>query len=260
MHPETDEPVWYVANEDQQIGPISLHQLQEAYVRNRLAPNAHVWRPGMQDWIPIRSVLGDIPTPTPTPRIQIPPTPSQPQTPSPKASVAMDTNMRIDSKGFGAFGVGGGFIELTDQAVVISKKSADFSGSGGVLGIALTAATASSTGHTIPYDAISSVNLSEGGWTSRPFMQVLSIGERVVADDGAAMSSPSCFVFKKDLLPDFRKMKDEIEQRVTAAKRSAKIGAPASAADEIKKLGDLLQSGLITQSEFDARKRQLLGL
>ncbi len=35
---------------------------------------------------------------------------------------------------------------------------------------------------------------------------------------------------------------------------------PISAADEIKKFKALLDEGIITQEEFDAKKKQLLGL
>ena len=38
------------------------------------------------------------------------------------------------------------------------------------------------------------------------------------------------------------------------------LSSAVSAADEIQKLADLLQPGLITQNEYDAKKRQLLGL
>jgi len=37
-------------------------------------------------------------------------------------------------------------------------------------------------------------------------------------------------------------------------------GAPLSSADEIKKFKELLDQGIITQEEFDAKKKQLLGL
>ena len=36
--------------------------------------------------------------------------------------------------------------------------------------------------------------------------------------------------------------------------------APESSTDELKKLKDLLDAGIITQEEFDAKKKQLLGL
>ncbi|MBR3928642.1 MAG: SHOCT domain-containing protein [Clostridia bacterium] len=36
--------------------------------------------------------------------------------------------------------------------------------------------------------------------------------------------------------------------------------ATVSSADELKKFKDLLDSGVITQEEFDTKKKQLLGL
>ena len=47
--------------------------------------------------------------------------------------------------------------------------------------------------------------------------------------------------------------------RVTA-QATIKQEMPASNADELKKYKDLLDSGVITQEEFDAKKKQLLGL
>lgn len=53
------------------------------------------------------------------------------------------------------------------------------------------------------------------------------------------------------------KLKNEMEKR----KRSEKPTVAAlSPADEIKKFKDLLDQGIITQEEFDAKKKQLLGL
>lgn len=43
-------------------------------------------------------------------------------------------------------------------------------------------------------------------------------------------------------------------------KASAPESAPVSAADELKKFKELLDMGVITQEEFDAKKKQLLGL
>ena len=39
-----------------------------------------------------------------------------------------------------------------------------------------------------------------------------------------------------------------------------KTEIPQSNADELKKFKDLLDAGIITQEEFDAKKKQLLGL
>lgn len=58
-----------------------------------------------------------------------------------------------------------------------------------------------------------------------------------------------------------REVAEYIKQRVDHYKRqkSAPAAAP-SAADEILKFKGLLDSGVITQEEFDAKKKQLLGL
>ena len=41
---------------------------------------------------------------------------------------------------------------------------------------------------------------------------------------------------------------------------SLKATGTVSAADEIKKFKELLDAGIISQEEFDAKKKQLLGL
>ena len=45
-----------------------------------------------------------------------------------------------------------------------------------------------------------------------------------------------------------------------AAPTTIKQEVPASNADELKKYKELLDMGAITQEEFDAKKKQLLGL
>ena len=51
----------------------------------------------------------------------------------------------------------------------------------------------------------------------------------------------------------------ERQTKPTAA-TAIKQEAPKSDADELKKYKELLDSGIITQEEFDAKKKQLLGL
>ena len=52
---------------------------------------------------------------------------------------------------------------------------------------------------------------------------------------------------------------DTVLQSVKTPKSGAVI-QQASAADELKKFKELLDMGIITQEEFDAKKKQLLGL
>ena len=59
---------------------------------------------------------------------------------------------------------------------------------------------------------------------------------------------------------DLRELtKQEFQQEMQAANTRQTAAAP-SAADELKKFKELLDMGAITQEEFDAKKKQLLGL
>ena len=58
---------------------------------------------------------------------------------------------------------------------------------------------------------------------------------------------------------DLREITEE-ELKAEQAKSNNNGGAAISSADELKKYKDLLDSGVITQEEFDAKKKQLLGL
>jgi len=53
--------------------------------------------------------------------------------------------------------------------------------------------------------------------------------------------------------------KDQYEKALKDSKQDTNSSA-VSSADEIKKFKELLDSGVITQEEFDAKKKQLLGL
>ena len=58
-----------------------------------------------------------------------------------------------------------------------------------------------------------------------------------------------------------REVAEYVKKRVEEYKRQkAAPASPPSAADEIKKFKELLDMGVITQEEFDAKKKQLLGL
>ena len=50
------------------------------------------------------------------------------------------------------------------------------------------------------------------------------------------------------------------EAKTSAAASSQAASQPGSAADDIEKLAGLLERGVLTQEEFDAKKKELLGL
>jgi hypothetical protein len=147
------------------------------------------------------------------------------------------------------------FIELTENDVVLNTIPMNMSG--GNMSNLLSAMTATMKTLTIPYDQISSVAITEGGWLSSPFIQILSGGERVINDSNVAMNSPNCVVFTKHEMEGAVKLKAEIERRVLESKVKHKA-APISGADELMKFAELLKSGVISQEEFETKKKKIL--
>lgn len=67
--------------------------------------------------------------------------------------------------------------------------------------------------------------------------------------------------YAKSLCEDIRKAMNEYQQAASQIEVApTTVIQQVSAADELKKFKELLDLGIITQEEFDAKKKQLLGL
>lgn len=100
---------------------------------------------------------------------------------------------------------------------------------------------------TVSYDNINDVS-SEKGW----------IFGDVVIDSVAEYMR---FSGEKETVEKIRSSVLEVIENYRSKKNSANLQVnQISAADEIKKFKELLDMGIITQEEFDAKKKQLLGL
>ncbi|MGF1511940.1 MAG: GYF domain-containing protein [Myxococcota bacterium] len=51
-----DGAVWFFAIRDQQVGPVTLEELEQRWVKGEIGPNHLCWKDGMSDWTPIRYV------------------------------------------------------------------------------------------------------------------------------------------------------------------------------------------------------------
>lgn len=95
-----------------------------------------------------------------------------------------------------------------------------------------------------------------------PFDSITAVGTSVFS--GLAVSTAS-----GSLKFTMLKNRDELHETISkllvlrqdkVASTTIKPEIPQSNADELKKFKDLLDAGIITQEEFDAKKKQLLGL
>jgi len=169
--------------------------------------------------------------------------------------------MKLTGRGSGLSNIGGGTVELTDDSVILMKKNTAISG-GGLIGLGIDLATSSKGAHSIPYEQIVSVHISMGGIMSKPFIQILTAGEKSIGDAQEAASSPNCLSFSKSAASDFEQLRGEIESRSRASKKQTQTVQPSNGggvADELGKLAGLLNAGLLSQEEFDAQKTKLLG-
>lgn len=146
-------------------------------------------------------------------------------------------------------------IEADDNKVTVTHK--------GLRSLANHGGTGSKS---IPYYAISSIDYKEPGLTRGHIVIIPTGGAEHsggfgldLVYSGSAWGKKNAIIFGRKHKDEMEKLKDFIERKIEQA-HSSNTNSSNSAADEIAKFKKLLDDGTITQDEFDAKKKQLLGL
>jgi hypothetical protein len=91
------DAVWYYAVNGAQSGPVTFAELKAAVARGAVSANDLVWKEGMADWVPARTVPDLVPPPAPRPAPPVPPHPTaapayglEPPPPRPAAALPLD--------------------------------------------------------------------------------------------------------------------------------------------------------------------------
>ena len=136
-------------------------------------------------------------------------------------------------------------MELSGETVVISKSGVGNALAGGLNG-----------GRSISIRSITSIQLKPAGCTagyilfsypgSKPFRGGLI----------EAAQDPDAFLFDKSLNYDVESFKAKVEKIMQTPLTVS--GSALSLGDELSKLADMLNRGLLTQAEFEAGKKKLL--
>ena len=107
-------------------------------------------------------------------------------------------------------------------------------------------------------DQISGVQLKKAGVMNTGFIQILFLGSQdnkgTVFEAGLDENSVT---FRRRQEPAFLAMKEAIEKRIEELRRPAPAGGSL---DDLEKLAELRDRGIVTEEEFEAKKRQLLGI
>ena len=99
---------------------------------------------------------------------------------------------------------------------------------------------------TIGYESVTSISAKKG----------FAFGDIIID----SMNEYAIFTVDKFVADKIRDLTVGAIESYRNSKNTSGVQPNQSAADEIKKFKELLDAGIITQKEFDAKKKQLLGL
>lgn len=145
---------------------------------------------------------------------------------------------------------GSQFIKVTDSGVRIQQKQEI------VYNIDLSDIT-------IPYDQITGVVLVEPTFWHSGYIEIKAPGNNFSHDGFFELRSPYCLCLSKKHYPFAVEMKKIIEEKMALSKNNNVANNTVnntSSADEIRKYKELLDDDIISQDEFNAKKKELLGL
>lgn len=142
-----------------------------------------------------------------------------------------------------------GQITLSDEALTISRK--------GFLGLMTQGLKGDKR---IPYSSISAVQYRKAGPLVNGYIQFSILGG--MESRGGVLSAggdENTVMFRSAQNARFSWLRDEIERRASAAKApKSPAAASSSTAEQLSKLADLLDRGLLSETEFLAEKAKIL--
>lgn len=113
---------------------------------------------------------------------------------------------------------------------------------------------------TIYYSDLTAVQFKKAGWVAGHIQFSLLGGRESVGGVFAASGDENTITINSNENEIAEKMVAYIQEKIKEARQPKVAVAATSAADELKKFKELLDMGVITQEEFDTKKKQLLGL
>jgi hypothetical protein len=114
---------------------------------------------------------------------------------------------------------------------------------------------------TIPYSSVTAIQFKEAGAVFSGYLQFTIPGgnENKGGVFGAASDENSFMFAEKKNNPLALQIKEYIEQKVREMHSPKPNNATSNLTDELRKLADLRDSGVLTESEFQSAKQRLLG-
>lgn len=118
---------------------------------------------------------------------------------------------------------------------------------------------------TFYYDEITAIEFKNCGWLKGYMDFKLKGSERRLKELNAGIASSTLFEFSRASLPENRLLAQKMEKinmfiqlKIQGEQAKKAVEPVASVADEIVKFKQLLDQGILTQEEFDKKKKELL--
>lgn len=116
---------------------------------------------------------------------------------------------------------------------------------------------------TIPLDSVVTISIVKP-FLKVPFMQVITPNLHQTKKDQLKGASANVVLIQPGNMKTAERIRDYIaDYKAGRIQRSSTVpaqGAPAGSLDDLKTLAELRDSGIITEQEFEAKKKQILGL
>ena len=105
---------------------------------------------------------------------------------------------------------------------------------------------------------IKSIRFGKAGWFSHGYMEISATDDDNGPDDAPGPGGECIVSFKSGQQRSFEAFRGVLEEKMGGA--ASRTAAAASDLDDLDKLASLRDRRIITQEEFDHKKRRLLGL
>jgi len=243
-------PNWYIYQNNQKYGPVTSETLQQLTNERKVTPktiieaeNGHRYEAGQIQGLafPVEILV-----------VVAPPEPDN--TTSFESAFSENKNSTGPVAGtdgilFHLKGVGGQ-LAVKKDSVVISRKGASGFLIHGFAG-----------DKTIPVFNIQAVQYKAAGSLTNGYIQFTVMGGKESTGGlFAATTDENTIVFTSTQNGIAMKIKMYIEKCIIQRNQPQSVQTQASGADELLKFKQLLDAGIITQEEFNAKKKQILGI
>lgn len=112
---------------------------------------------------------------------------------------------------------------------------------------------------TIPVGQIIAVQFKDANMLTNGFIQFSTAAGESGGGIFSATEDENTVMFNNGQKAEFAELRDAVQKAVLEKNSGGAQSAPESPLDALKKLKDLLDAGVITQDEFDAKKERLMG-